>query len=210
MTAMECEEFLEGYSDYLDGLVSAARGQAFERHIGGCERCARYDRVMQRGLALCRELPDVDGSPDFLPRLRHRIYHLEDGIPMSSVRPGGSAALVAVAAVGLLAFAWLPFATSVPVEVELPAVAARAPRAGEARPPENAGGISLLYGRLHLPGASSASLFFGRGPFLSSSPLSGGRGIDALDGDFFASAGAGLSGGPSFLAAMEQRAAFAR
>ncbi len=209
---MECEDFLEGYSDYLDGLLDAAREVEFERHIEACEHCARYDRVVQRGLSLCRELPDIDGAPDFLPRLRHRIYHLEDGIPMSSVRPGGSAALVAVAAVGLLAFAWLPFATSVPVEVELPAVAARAPRAGEATPMEHAhaGGMSLLYQRFHLPGTASASLFFGHGPFLSASPLRLTRRLDALDGDFFASAGAGLSGGPSFLAAMEQRAVFAR
>lgn len=212
MTAMECEAFLEGYSDYLDGLLGAATEEEFERHIRECEHCARYDRVVQRGLALCHELPDIDGSPDFLPRLRHRIYHLEDGIPMSSVRPGGSAALVAVAAVGLLAFAWLPFATSVPVEVELPAVAARAPRGGEATPAEHAsaGGLSFLNGRFHLLGTSSASLFSGHGPFLSTAPLRLSHGLDALDGDFFASAGAGLSGGPSFLAAMEQRAAFAR
>jgi anti-sigma factor RsiW len=206
---MECDEFLDGYSEYLDGLLSPSRAEAFEAHVEGCECCARYHRVMQRGLALCRDLPNVHGSPDFLPRLRHRIYHLEDGIPMSSVRPGGSAALVAVAAVGLLAFAWLPFATSVPVEVELPAVAARAPEPSVSRAIERHG-LDLLSGALHATGASSASLFFGRGPFLSPASLGWTTGMGKLNGDFFASAGADLSGGPSFLAAMEQRAAFAR
>jgi hypothetical protein len=42
-------------------------------------------------------------------------------------RPGGSAALVAVAAVGLLAIVWLPFASRIPVEVELAPVSVSAP-----------------------------------------------------------------------------------
>lgn len=125
---MECKEFLEGYSAYLDGVVSRDEETAFRRHLERCEACARYDRVIQRGVEIFRNLPRPDPSPDFLPRLRHRLYHIEDGIPFDTARHGGSAALVAVAAVGLLALAWLPFASRMPVEVELPAVAVEAPR----------------------------------------------------------------------------------
>jgi hypothetical protein len=45
-------------------------------------------------------------------------------------RLGGGAALVAMAAVGLLAVVWLPFASKIPVEVELAPVAVTAPATG--------------------------------------------------------------------------------
>lgn len=131
---MECKEFLEGYSAYLDGVVSREEKEAFREHLERCEACTRYDRVVQRGIEIFRNLPRPDPSPDFFPRLRHRLYHIEDGIPFDSARHGGSAALVAVAAVGLLALAWLPFATQMPVEVELPAVAVEAPPPEAERP----------------------------------------------------------------------------
>lgn len=124
---MDCDQFLEGYSDYRDDWLDPGERERFEAHMEACESCARYDRVVQRGLEILRDLPEVTPSSDFLPRLQHRIYHIEDGIPLRSAHPGGSAALVAVAAVGLLALAWLPFATRVPIEVELPAVAVDPP-----------------------------------------------------------------------------------
>ncbi|HKK07646.1 MAG TPA: anti-sigma factor [Gemmatimonadota bacterium] len=206
---MDCTDFLEGYSDYLDGLLSSSESERFEAHRRECPRCARYDRVVQRGLKICRSLPDVDPSPDFLPRLRHRIYHLEDGIPFGQMRHGGSAALVAVAAVGLLAFAWLPFATSVPVEVELPAVAARTPEP-LVSPAARVGSSSLFAAaRPSLDG--STSLFFGRGPYLTPAGLRFSDGLQVAGADLFWPAGARLmSGSTSFLAATEHRATSAR
>jgi hypothetical protein len=123
---MDCDQFLEGYSSYLDERIAPGERRRFVEHMDDCSSCARYDRVMRRGLEVVRDLPEAEPSPDFLPRLRHRLYHIKDGIPLDSAR-GGSAALVAVAAVGFLALAWMPFATRVPVEVELPPVAVEAP-----------------------------------------------------------------------------------
>lgn len=131
---MECKEFLEGYSSYLDGHLDPEEREVFDEHLESCRACARYDRVLQKGLEIFRNLPRPRSSPDFLPRLRHRIYHLEDGIPLESAR-GGSAAAVAVAAVGLVALTWLPFATHMPVEVELPTVAVEAPQEQPVRAP---------------------------------------------------------------------------
>lgn len=123
---MLCEEFLQGYSTYLDGLVSDESRAAFETHVEACATCRQYDRVVRSGLELCKDLPDIHSSPDFIPRLKHRLYHVDDATRLGQ-RHVGSAALVAVASVGFLALAWLPFATRMSVEVELPPVAVTTP-----------------------------------------------------------------------------------
>lgn len=163
---MECKEFLEGYSAYLDGVVSREEKEAFRQHLEACEACARYDRVVQRGIEIFRDLPRPDPSPDFLPRLRHRLYHIEDGIPFDSARHGGSAALVAVAAVGLMALAWLPFATRMPVEVELPTVAVEAP------PPEAERDLPSLLdpGPFVAPGTGSDASWLAASPAWKAGP----------------------------------------
>ncbi len=75
-----------------------------------------------------RALPGAATSPDFQPRLQHRLYHVDDAGKLSPRQHLGGAALVAVASVGLLAVTWLPFATRIPVEVELAPMAVEAPR----------------------------------------------------------------------------------
>jgi len=133
---MRCNEFIETYSDYHDGLVSGELGTRFERHLEECVSCARYHRVLKRGVGMWRNLPGPSPSRDFLPRLQHRMYHIDDATRLTTRRSLGSAALVAVASVGLLAVTWLPFATRMAVEIELPAVAVDVPApAAEGRQP---------------------------------------------------------------------------
>lgn len=129
---MRCEEFLEGFSDYLDERASAQQRAAFSSHLRECDACRRYHHVLQQGLELCAELPDLHSSPDFLPRLRHRLYHVDDGPRLAESRHLGSAALIAVASVGVLALAWLPFASRVSMEVGLPPVAVSLPASSSA------------------------------------------------------------------------------
>jgi anti-sigma factor RsiW len=134
---MRCKSFLEDYSEFRDGLLSPERTADLEAHLGSCSHCARYHRIMRTGLQLLATIPAAETSEDFMPRLRHRLYNIDDGILHTSRgRFGGSAALVGVAAVGLLALFWLPFAASVPMELELPAVAVQAPAAVASRVPE--------------------------------------------------------------------------
>ena len=70
-----------------------------------------------------------------MPRLRHRLYNVDCGVAEGRRSFGGSAALVGVAAVGLLALFWRPFAASVPLEMELPAVSAQFPPPGSVELP---------------------------------------------------------------------------
>ncbi|MCG8469229.1 MAG: zf-HC2 domain-containing protein [Gemmatimonadetes bacterium] len=124
---MVCKEFIDRYTDYRDELLSSDERARFEEHLEDCESCRRYERVLSRGLTLWRGLPVASASPDFLPRLQHRLYHVEDAGKLSTRRHLGSAALVAVASVGLLAVTWMPFAARASIEVELPAVAVEVP-----------------------------------------------------------------------------------
>lgn len=125
---MQCTGFLEEYTEFRDGLLSPAREAEFRAHMDACPACARYDQVVRDGLQLLSDLPEPESSDDFMPRLQHRLYNLDQGVlDAGSHRFLGSAALVAVASVGILALFWLPFAASVPVEVELPAVAVERP-----------------------------------------------------------------------------------
>ena len=124
---MVCKDFLDRYTEYRDGLLSADESARFDQHLEDCESCRRYESVLARGLTLWRALPTAATSPDFMPRLQHRLYHLDDAGKFSPRQHLGSAALIAVASVGLLAVTWLPFATRMSVEVELPPVAVEAP-----------------------------------------------------------------------------------
>lgn len=143
---MHCERFLARYSEYRDGLLPPEDKAEFEAHVEECTCCARYHRVMEEGLHLLSSIPSAETSDDFMPRLRHRLYGVDAGIvqPFGG-RLGGNAALIGVAAVGLLALFWLPFASTVPVEMELPPVAVQAPS----------------------PGADDVPALFRQGPFVS-------------------------------------------
>ena len=107
---MTCDEFLTHYSDYLDECFGPADAARWGAHISECPSCARYDRVMRRGLTLVRELPPMVPGEDFTPRLQHRLYHVQDELIGSRERGLGRVTLFAGAAVLLVAVAWSPLA----------------------------------------------------------------------------------------------------
>jgi len=149
---MLCNDFIENHADFRDRLMDEAARGAYERHLLHCPRCRRYDQVVDRGVALYCDLPTPTASPDFMPRLLHRIYHLEDAVRLTSKRALGNAVLVAVAGVGFLTVVWLPFATRMSVEVQLPMVAVDAPPAPVAEPPALFGdGPYVSHGAFLLP-----------------------------------------------------------
>ncbi|MDP9348293.1 MAG: zf-HC2 domain-containing protein, partial [Gemmatimonadota bacterium] len=75
---MDCEQFLDGYSDFRDGLLPFEDAVEFEIHLDACESCGRYDRVLRRGADLCRDLPEVEASEDFRARLQDRLHHVAE------------------------------------------------------------------------------------------------------------------------------------
>jgi hypothetical protein len=102
-----CSEIIALHSDYLDGLLASHEAAQVQWHLSSCAGCARYDRVVRRGVEMVRELPEITPSEDFEARLQHRIYHLQDGAAIGSQRTAGVAATFAVASMIAL-LAWSP------------------------------------------------------------------------------------------------------
>ena len=126
---ISCSDLLDEYSDYRDGLMTQERSSLIEEHLASCESCASYDEVFSRGIVELRGLPPIEPSHDFLPRLQHRLYHVDEEAawyarPHSSGAPAGFVALLVIV---LGAAAWIPLMGSRPAVVELPAVAAVLP-----------------------------------------------------------------------------------
>lgn len=110
---MTCREFLARYSEYLDERVGPLEAERWRSHAMLCRSCARYDQVLRDGLERVRELPDIEPSSDFLPRLQHRLYHLHDGDLESGNRASGGSAAVALAVAAVLTLlAWSPLIRS--------------------------------------------------------------------------------------------------
>lgn len=102
-----CSEIVAQHGDYLDGLLAPHDAARVQWHLSTCDSCARYDRVVRRGIDLVRELPEITPSEDFEQRLQHRIFHVQDGVSLAEPRAAGAAATLAVAGVIAL-LAWSP------------------------------------------------------------------------------------------------------
>jgi anti-sigma factor RsiW len=124
----DCDRFIQEYSEYRDGVLTPDREAEFREHVAACPCCARYDRVLRAAGELLAQMPCAEPDEDFMPRLQHRLYNIDEGLgDMPANRFAGAAALVGVAAVGILALFWLPFAAAVPMEMQLDPVAAYVP-----------------------------------------------------------------------------------
>ncbi|HEX7243384.1 MAG TPA: zf-HC2 domain-containing protein [Longimicrobiaceae bacterium] len=129
---VDCERFLDQYSEFRDGFLLPEESREFEAHLKACASCARYDRVVSRGTGIFRDLPELEVSEDFGARLQHRIFNLED--EMRASRQGGFSGVPASAALSIAAVlavtAWLPVLRPGDGLPRLPAVAAHAPESG--------------------------------------------------------------------------------
>ena len=101
-----CAVWLEDHAAWMDGFLDEAESAAHEAHAAGCSSCARYARVLDRGLQLVRELPEIEPSAHFEQRLQHRIFHIEDDARLARGSGRSGAGLAAAAIIGLIA--WSP------------------------------------------------------------------------------------------------------
>lgn len=105
---MSCEEFIGLATEAVDGGVGPLDSARMAAHMSACSSCARYHRVLNRGLTLVRELPEIEPSPDFIVQLHRRLRAADDEM-LQRQRSASSGVLVAFALAGLVAFAaWGP------------------------------------------------------------------------------------------------------
>jgi hypothetical protein len=90
----------------MDGEMPAADAERWRAHLSACALCARYDRVLRRGVGILRGEQHVKSDPEFMLHLRYRLAHEEERMAMGPVT-ASAATSVTVAAVLALA-AWVP------------------------------------------------------------------------------------------------------
>jgi hypothetical protein len=131
---MTCTEFVARFTDYEDGIASAADVEAMEEHLGRCVSCRRYKAVVERGAALLRSLPVPELREDFAPRLQNRLYRIQESLPPEPNASRTPAVAVFGVAVLLTVVAWSPFLLGSPPVIELPPIVVdRAPEPPPAR-----------------------------------------------------------------------------
>ncbi len=129
---MTCGEFLAQHSEYLDEELGAEAAAEMRLHLAGCTRCARYDRVLRRGLELVREVePLLPTSDGYLALHQHLARNTPP--PPDSTAPRAPFAVTSAVAgvVALLAWSALFRATGVPATAS-GETAPRAPSYGAA------------------------------------------------------------------------------
>ena len=105
---MNCTDFLDRFSDYVDGSAPIEEIEAMERHLAECTACGRYRVVVEQGASLLKALPEPELREDFVPRLRHRIYDLDSERALQATQSATPALTVLGIAILLTALAWAP------------------------------------------------------------------------------------------------------
>ena len=74
----ECQKYISGLSDYLDGDLSSELCVELERHMAGCERCRIVVDTTRKTIELYQTSSDQEKTP---LEVRERLYkrlNLED------------------------------------------------------------------------------------------------------------------------------------
>jgi anti-sigma factor RsiW len=101
---MTCAEFVERYTDFRDGLITAPRElRRFERHLSHCAACRRYDTAVRRGVLALQAAETIEPSRDFRRRLDARLKRERLARAGTSRAAGVAAALFIAAALALVA-----------------------------------------------------------------------------------------------------------
>ncbi|MGH7547281.1 MAG: zf-HC2 domain-containing protein [Gemmatimonadales bacterium] len=101
---MTCAEFLDRYTEFHDGLITAPPElRRFERHQATCPTCRRYDTAVRRGVLALQAAERIEPSPDFRRRLEARLERERRAGAEVRASAGVAAALFVAAAIALLA-----------------------------------------------------------------------------------------------------------
>lgn len=129
---MTCSEFIEGFSDYIDGVSNIDVIEAAKTHLQDCESCRRYEHTYRRGVTLLKGFSDIEVHDGFEPELERRLRR-DTALALESLgrRPafsGSPMTMVLGMALVLVGAAWSPFLFSGGEEVDLRPIRAAAPQ----------------------------------------------------------------------------------
>lgn len=98
---MDCREFRETFSDYVDGLLAEADEVRGREHLGACVCCRRFEHGYLAGVRVLQGLPTIGPSRDLGARILHRIRR-QPALPVVAGAYGFAGALLAVTFAGFL------------------------------------------------------------------------------------------------------------
>ena len=107
---LSCKEVLDRHSEYIDGEMAAPDSEKWRAHLATCTVCARYDRVLRKGVSLLAAKPELEPEPEFMLHLRYRLADEAHRMEMQPVSNHMSAAVSVMAVLALIA--WLPMVIS--------------------------------------------------------------------------------------------------
>lgn len=144
---MDCTNFLEHFSEWVDGDLDPDLTDRANAHVAGCPECQQYEEVYAQGTNLLRSLHDeLDVDEDrFRSSLEHRLVRMHRR-GAEAARIGSGAPLVSILAmtVVVLSVAWIPvIMVLTEPTVELAPIAAARPAARSPLPPVAIPAMSL-------------------------------------------------------------------
>ncbi len=118
---MDCEEFLQSFSDFLDAEFEKHPLEEYNEHLESCTECGEYDRVVRRGLRLVRDLDIPEPVADLMPRLQRSFLAYRDRTEVIGeyVRAAG---IIGLAVTGVMLVAAMPVLRPGSGVLELPPV----------------------------------------------------------------------------------------
>ena len=141
---MTCSEFVDRSSDFFDGSTQARETRLMEAHLRECVSCRRYKAVYEQGTSLLRSLPEPELGEDFEPRLRHRIFHVDDRRGLIDNSGSATPALTVLGlAVLLTVVAWSPLLREEPPMVELAPIVVDQVRQPVTRPTTSSSAVAF-------------------------------------------------------------------
>lgn len=100
---MDCREFRNHFSLYVDDALDAADEVRCRRHVAACEGCRRLEAAYHAGVAALRELDPLSPARDLSVRILHRARR-EPRIAILAGGYGLAGALLLVILAGVVAF----------------------------------------------------------------------------------------------------------
>lgn len=119
---MDCEAFLEDYSDYLDWRLEEHLLTEYREHLLDCPTCAEYDRVVRDGLHLVKSLEAPRSDLDVVTRVQQRIQEPRSRLEQRMGELGVALAVVGLTVIGVLLIVSVPIFRRGGDAVELPPV----------------------------------------------------------------------------------------